>query len=350
MENDDELPAPIANAKKRKAPPPHSPLPKRDNHVKNPGAPDQPHSKRTHAEVEADKQEITTLKADIARLHQGRLEALARMEVAEDTNVEAAAESTVMFKSLMGGKKNKPMVGSTFGRCEQEQELNLHDSDNPLEFEDEDFDVAAEADERICRALKAEKWAQEMEADRYNLDKLLLIPLVPAKVSKACQKGTGRVAIEQAKNKLSHKRDLSGNNSEPDLEVEDETPTRPQPRPVHKHKHVQIKNEIKPQLSSAAAKVKVEVSMAVDSEVAGLPEFVCNSWCTRFLPTWYHYIGTRKSGWDICELGDKVRVVQLVLDVVHPGSGYRVRKGCPIFVTLTRAVLRQWLGSVTRDT
>ncbi|KAJ7932276.1 hypothetical protein B0H13DRAFT_1857110 [Mycena leptocephala] len=371
--SDDELPAPIANAKKRKAPPPRSPLPKRDNRVKNPGAPDQPRSKRTHAEVEADKQEIATLKADIARLHQERLEALARMEVAEDTNAEAAAESTVMLKSLMGGKKNKPIVGSTFGRREQEQELDPHDGDNPfLEFEDEDFDAAAEADERIRRALKAEKQARAMEADRYNLDKLPPIPLAPAKVSKGRQKGAGRVAIEQAKDKLSHKRDLSGDDSEPDLEVkkaagvaigglgeddlddvrpmgtgqskntieilsdsEDETPTRPQPRPVHKRKDVQIKKEIKPQLSSAAAKVKVKVeaSMAVDSEVAGLPEFVRNSWCTRFLPTWYHYIGTRKSGWDICELGDEVRVVQLVLDVVHPGSGYRVRKGCPIFVT-----------------
>ncbi|KAJ7890436.1 hypothetical protein B0H13DRAFT_2340957 [Mycena leptocephala] len=142
----------------------------------------------------------------------------------------------------------------------------------------------------------------------------------------------------------------------------DETPTRPQPRPVHKRKDVQIKNEIKTQLRSAAAKVKVKVeaSMAVDSEVAGLPEFARNSWCTRFLPTWYHYIGTRKSGWDICELGDEVRVVQLVLDVVRPGSGYRVRNGCLIFVTvsptptflyvkLTHAVLRRWLGSVTRD-
>lgn len=234
--SDDELPAPIANAKKRKAPPPRSPLPKRDNRVKNPGAPDQPRSKRTHAEVEADKQEIATLKADIARLHQERLEALARMEVAEDTNAEAAAESTVMFKSLMGGKKNKPIVGSTFGRREQEQELDPHDGDNPfLEFEDEDFDAAAEADERIRRALKAEKRARAMEADRYNLDKLPPIPLAPAKVSKvshcrilrtflltgvqARQKGAGRVAIEQAKDKLSHKRDLSGDDSEPDLEV-----------------------------------------------------------------------------------------------------------------------------------
>jgi hypothetical protein len=33
------------------------------------------------------------------------------------------------------------------------------------------------------------------------------------------QKGAGRVAIEQAKDKLSHKRDLSGDDSEPDLEV-----------------------------------------------------------------------------------------------------------------------------------
>ncbi|KAJ7830856.1 hypothetical protein B0H13DRAFT_1915718 [Mycena leptocephala] len=372
--SDDELPAPIANAKKRKAPPPRSPLPKRDNRVKNPGAPDQPRSKRTHAEVEADKQEIATLKADIARLHQERLEALARMEVAEDTNAEAAAESTVMFKSLMGGKKNKPIVGSTFGRREQEQELDPHDGDNPfLEFEDEDFDAAAEADERIRRALKAEKRVRAMEADRYNLDKLPPIPLAPAKVSKGRQKGAGRVAIEQAKDKLSHKRDLSGDDSEPDLEVkkaagvaigglgeddlDDVWPmgtgrsknvyhrdsvrqrgrdsNQTSARPVHKRKDVQIKKEIKPQLSSAAAKVKVKVeaSMAVDSEVAGLPEFVRNSWCTRFLPTWYHYIGTRKSGWDICELGDEVRVVQLVLDVVHPGSGYRVRKGCPIFVT-----------------
>lgn len=101
--------------------------------------------------------------------------------------------------------------------------------------------------------------------------------------------------------------------------------------------------------------------MAVDSEVAGLPEFARAAWCTQFIPTFYHYIGTRQLGWKICELGEEVKVVQLVFDIVFPGNSYKVKKGCPIYVTvcgrahlpnfeLTPIVFRRWLGSVTSDT
>jgi hypothetical protein len=93
-----------------------------------------------------------------------------------------------MFKSRGGTKKDKPVVGATFGRREQEQELDSQDSDGPfLEFDDDDFNAVAEADERIRRALKAEKLARAKEADRYNLDKLPPIAPLPAKVSKVSQ-------------------------------------------------------------------------------------------------------------------------------------------------------------------
>ncbi|KAJ7871546.1 hypothetical protein B0H13DRAFT_2554441 [Mycena leptocephala] len=381
--------SPIPDKKKRKAPAHRSPLPARAKRAKQPGKPDQPRAKRTHEQVEADNKEIAALKADIARLHEERLEALARMEVAQDASEKGAAEATVMFKSRGGTKKDKPIVGATFGCREQEQELDSQDSDGAfLEFDDDDFNAVAEADERIRRALKAEKLARAKEADRYNLDKLPPIAPLPAKVSKTRQKGTGRAAVEQVKEKmLSHKRFLSGDES--DLEVpkkklkaafptgvakdwrnkvtavgttkkqgakaagdsiggladddlddlrpigfgrnkstieilsdsEDETPTKPQHRPIHARK----------------------------DEVAGLPEFARAAWCTQFIPTFYHYIGTRQLGWEICELGEEVKVVQPVFDIVFPGNSYKVKKGCPIYVTAMARLSdkRHLIGSQT---
>ncbi|KAJ7811967.1 hypothetical protein B0H13DRAFT_2471868 [Mycena leptocephala] len=409
--------SPIPDKKKRKAPAHRSPLPARAKRVKQPGKPDQPRAKRTHEQVEADNKEIAALKADIAQLHEERLEALARMEVAQDASEKGAAEATVMFKSRGGTKKDKPVVGATFGRREQEQELDSQDSDGPfLEFDDDDFNAVAEADERIRRALKAEKLARAKEADRYNLDKLPPIAPLPAKVSKTRQKGAGRAAVEQAKEKLlSHKRFLSGDES--DLEVpkkklkaafptgvakdwrnkvtavgttkkqgakaagdsiggladddlddlrpigfgrnkstieilsdsEDETPTKPQHRPIHARKDVPIKSEGKPQLKHAAPKAKAEASMAVDSEVAGLPEFARAAWCTQLSLPFITTSELVQLGWEICELGEEVKVVQLVFDIVFPGNSYKVKKGCPIYVTAMARLSdkRHLIGSQT---
>lgn len=114
----------------------------------------------------------------------------------------------------------------------------------------------------------------------------------------------------------------------------DETPTRPQPRPLAK-KPVAAKKEEKPKVL-AKVKVKAELSpsiLAATTEENGLPEFARAAWSGRFLPTWYHYVGTRL-GWEVCALGDEVKVIQSVVDKCYPGTTYRVKKGCPIYTTV----------------
>ncbi|KAF7336392.1 hypothetical protein MVEN_02187800 [Mycena venus] len=349
---------------------------------KNQVHPTCPRSKRTSDEVEAAEQELAALKAQVAQLHQERVEALARMELAQDAEANKAAASTVMSKSLKGAKKAKPIVGASFGRREQEQELDPDGNPLFLEFSDEDFDAQVEADERIRRALKAEKIRREKEADRYNLDKLPALALAPAKQSKARQKGSARAAIEEAKDKIGQKRALGGDSdleeeapinkkfkpvfpsgtvkdwrnkvkvvgttkqskktagaptvgigglddddvddmrpASPDkkntIEIlsdsEDETPTKPRPQPVPKYRNAPtvVKSEGKPQPKPIAKKLVAKAeSMAQDSDVAGLPEFARSGWVGKFLPTWYHYIGTRK-----------------------PPLWLGHLKGCPIYVT-----------------
>ncbi|KAF7338930.1 hypothetical protein MVEN_01969100 [Mycena venus] len=403
-------PQPAPAKTKRKDPPPRSPLPERSTCVQKPDAPDTPCSKRTSDEVEAAEQELAALKAQVAQLHQERVEALARMELTQDAEANKAAASTVMSESLKGAKKAKPIIGASFGRCEQEQELDPDGNPLFLEFSDEDFDAQVEADERIHRALKAEKIRWEKEADRYNLDKLPALALAPAKQSKARQKGSARAAIEEAKDKIGQKRALGSDSdleeeassdpstkkfkpvfpsgtvkdwrnkvkvvgttkqskktagaptvgigglddddvddmmpASPDkkntIEIlsdsEDETPTKPRPQPVPKYRNAPtvVKSEGKSQPKPIAKKLVAKAeSMAQDSDVAGLPEFARSGWVGKFFPTWYHYIRTRKPpyGWDICEIGDEERVIQRCLDLAFPGNGYKVRKGCPIYVT-----------------
>ncbi|KAJ7646282.1 hypothetical protein DFH06DRAFT_1424132 [Mycena polygramma] len=401
--------APRARAP-RAPPPPRSPAPGRLARTKNPnpGYPDQPRTQRTSAAADADSAEIDALTATIARLEQEKLQTAARMIMEEEARAKALAKSTVMFKQPVAG--NKPLVGTTFGRREQHQELDPHDSDEPvLEFNDDDFDAVVEADARIQRVLKANKIEQAKKADMYNLSKLPPLPAPPAKAPKGGrQKGAARAALAQAK-EASHKRGLSGderdfdpapkkklkeafpvglagdwrqkvtpvgpskntgskkaaaaadpigglgdddlddvrlvgvrgaqqyNTIEIESDSEDETPTkaRPQPRPVafqSKREEVIVKREAKPQPKSYV-RVKAEPSLAEESEIAALPQFARALWCKAYLPTFYHFIGTRQIGWDICELGGEVGVFQHILDIVYPGCGYKVKKGCPIYNT-----------------
>lgn len=171
-------------------------------------------------------QEMEQLKATIARLEQEKLETYVKMEMAQDTATKAATASTVL-------KRSQPLIGATFGRREPSCEPDPSDSDVPaLEFDDEDFDAVAEADERIRRALAKEKAARAKSADRYNLDKLPPLPAAPAKPNKVsirhmrciqkltCLQGgrkkviSGRAAVDEIRDKLSQKRPLSGDESD----------------------------------------------------------------------------------------------------------------------------------------
>ncbi|KAJ7737941.1 hypothetical protein B0H16DRAFT_1891494 [Mycena metata] len=206
---------------KAKAIPPRSPLPGRAKRVVDPGKPDQPRSKRSSEQVDAANEELAALKAEVARLHAERLETLAEMELDDEAAAQAIDTSTVRFRPSAGA----PIIGATFGRRELYCD-DPNDSDIPcLEFDDEDFDAAAEADERIRRALKAEKAARKRKEDKYNLSKLPpLAPLgfalvaVPAPVAKVKppprKRGDARAIVDEAKQKVLSKRALSGDDSD----------------------------------------------------------------------------------------------------------------------------------------
>ncbi|KAF7363885.1 hypothetical protein MSAN_01046500 [Mycena sanguinolenta] len=120
-------------------------------------------------------------------------------------------------------------------------------------------------------------------------------------------------------------------------DTEEETPTKPRRRPVPKYSGApaltEVKSEVKPPVVSGKSG-KVEAAMAKDSEIAVLPDFVRDGWTPKFLPTWYHYIGTCDlENWEICELGDEAKAVQHVLNLAFPGNTYRVKKGCPVYTT-----------------
>ncbi|KAJ7454903.1 hypothetical protein B0H11DRAFT_2200469 [Mycena galericulata] len=429
--DDDFLPLAPVKPKRKPAPlpPPRSPLPDRINRVKQPGKPDMPKEIRTHDQVEADDAEIAALKAEIAKMKREQIETLARMELDEDEDAAMIADSTILHQAQTRGM---PIVGATFGRREPQQQLDPLDSDTPfLEFDDEDFDAVAEADERIRRAVKAENAVRAKEADRYNLDKLPPLPKAQAekKVSKARKRGDGRAVVEDAKQKMmSHKRALSGDEldleeevpqkklkpafprgvvanwrgkisavgttsgqgtskkssgfplgglADDDLEAQrpsrrthgvkntieiisdsdsDETPIKPRPQPVPKRKdalapstaRVNLKTEYKPQKSVARVKVKAESSTTVDSETVGLPEFARAAWIPVYLPTLYHFAGTR-DGWEFCALGKEVDVIQMIVNLVFVKTTYKVKKGCPIYTTsISRlADKRHLIGSMT---
>lgn len=114
-------------------------------------------------------------------------------------------------------------------------------------------------------------------------------------------------------------------------DTDDETPMRPPPKAATKKSTPAAKKGAKP------VRVKVQSSPSIDpatAEVIGLPEFARSGWTSVYLPTWYHFIGTRNDGWDFCPLGQEVKVIQSVLNKCYPGTTYEVKKGCPIYTTV----------------
>ncbi|KAJ7882578.1 hypothetical protein B0H14DRAFT_3433376 [Mycena olivaceomarginata] len=374
---------PIVDRKtKRMAPPPRSPLPGRSKRVQNPGEPDMKRAKRTPAEVEADKAEVDALKAQIMQLQQERLQSVAKMELAQEAAAKALVESTVMSKALP--KKNMPLVGASFGRCEQQSELDGYYSDTPiLEFDDEDFDAQEEA---MSESLP---------------------PLAPLLKAVKCKKGDARAAVDKTKEMLAHKRE-----AEPYLEIDktakkaksafpsgidknwrdrveithrgttqkkvtktsipiggladdDMDAAHPEdsrhgsnhtnPRTDPSRQTKQASDHCQGEFKLYPKKFKFESSpIVVDSEVIGLPEFARNGWVNCFLPTWYHYIGTRAiNGWEVSLLGEEVEAVQQVLDLAYVGTTYKVTPGAkaeaPGFQAMARlGDKRHLIGAATK--
>ncbi|KAJ7629897.1 hypothetical protein B0H17DRAFT_1218013 [Mycena rosella] len=403
--------SPSAAKGKRKVLLARSPLPPRKKRVQNPGAPNMPRAKRSSDEVEAELAEVQALKAQVAELHQKRVDAFAQLEITEQLAAKVQADSTIKFKAVA------PLVGAKFGRSEQAAELDGMDSDTPLlAFDDADFDAVEEANERIRYALKKDKAERKREQNRYNLSKLPPLP-VPAKVPKADKKGDARAAVDKAKAKMVSGI-LSGNDSDTapskpklkpafpvgvhnnwrervtvpgtasssktkstplgglaDLDTEglrppntkkkclpandtielitdsdndsDDTPVRRKPIPKYTGKNIDfVKQEPKPRQK---VRVKAEVSVdATVAEVIGLPEFTRSGWVTVFIPTWYHFIGTGP-GWEFCALGDEVQTIQKIVDVVFPGTTWKVKKHDPIYTSAMSRLgdKRHQIGSAT---
>jgi hypothetical protein len=118
----------------------------------------------------------------------------------------------------------------------------------------------------------------------------------------------------------------------------DESDSTPIHAPTRAGKPSKPQIIVKAEVKSYPKKFKLESSpLVVDSEVIGLPEFARNGWVTCFLPTWYHYIGTRAiNGWEVSLLGEEVEAVQQVLDLAYVGTTYKVKKGCPIYTTVRK--------------
>ncbi|KAJ6609899.1 hypothetical protein B0H10DRAFT_1812773, partial [Mycena sp. CBHHK59/15] len=61
-----------------------------------------------------------------------------------------------------------------------------------------------------------------------------------------------------------------------------------------------------------------------------LPAFVQARWTSDYLPTLYAGIGSAEKPWELP--GGDIGFIQEVFDYVYPGSEYRVRSGCPVYV------------------
>ena len=58
----------------------------------------------------------------------------------------------------------------------------------------------------------------------------------------------------------------------------------------------------------------------------GLPEFTRSTWTSHFLLTLYAYLGSLEKPWELSKPGsDEVKVIQMLLDIVYPQSGYKVK-------------------------
>ena len=74
------------------------------------------------------------------------------------------------------------------------------------------------------------------------------------------------------------------------------------------------------------------VSIAEDSSLSGLPNFVLANWVNRFLPMLYHRFGSSEEPWKLFTKGtEMLSIIQELINVVYPNSKYRVKWGDKIF-------------------
>jgi hypothetical protein len=87
-------------------------------------------------------------------------------------------------------------------------------------------------------------------------------------------------------------------------------------------------------LSASVQSAIGDIPSGDPEDASGLPEFVRAAWKSKFLPTLYAYLGSLERPWDLSEgLGgsDDVKVIQMLIDIVYPQSGYKVKLNDRIF-------------------
>lgn len=72
---------------------------------------------------------------------------------------------------------------------------------------------------------------------------------------------------------------------------------------------------------------------AGNSGGTGIPGYAQSRWVTDFLPTMHAALGTMENMWELP--GGDVKFIQMIWDRVHPGSGYVVALGCPVYTKVS---------------
>ena len=148
-----------------------------------------------------------------------------------------------------------------------------------------------------------------------------------------------------------------------DSDSEDEVvAAKPRPKPIPRNRQVAAPapaSEVaKPQQAkvkkeSKAAKVKGDTpilpvvtsnSNVVPSTSASLddnlPQFARSAWSSEFLPTLYAFLGSLEKPWELSDPKetDNVKTIQMLIDIVYPGSKYEVKLNDRIYLMVNYAI------------
>jgi hypothetical protein len=131
----------------------------------------------------------------------------------------------------------------------------------------------------------------------------------------------------------------------------DEVVVKPRPKPTPGPCYKQVAAPVP--ASEMAMKVKKELKavtkveddapiiVASNSDITplaslddNLPQFAHSAWASRFLPTLYAFLGSLKNPWELSDPKetDDVKAIQMIIDIVYPCSGYKVKLNDKIYL------------------
>ncbi|KAH9988441.1 hypothetical protein BJV74DRAFT_885329 [Russula compacta] len=311
--------------------PPRSPLPVRNNRVVNPGAPDRKNPRRTSAQVAAEKKRKEELQRDLDALAQRQIEILAEMEA--DQEMADEAEDGTPSGLLPMLRISKRML-----RCQM-----------PSPAEKDKEIVASKVPAKSARKKKASKGELRAAVDAAKE------AIVKGKKKTSAPK-KGKLTFPSgmtARTLPSEERKLGG------LDDDDADTVQPSfggpknrtnnfievisngNRATTAQQQLHLKSNPAPSRASNArsnaSKSKSKASInsvqeVLTAETDGLPMFARVKWSTSFLPTLYCRLGSAKNPWKPYKDGSSMLdMIQEILDMVYPNSGYHVRIGDKIY-------------------